>query len=371
LAIEDHKSYKDLDLDDEARFESTVRNTCGLFVTVIDQKVYLIHQTAKEFLVAKNKVFDGWKHSLDPVESELVIGRTCITYLMFTDFDDKLVNDTTSNDFAIQKQTESHGYLDYAAQFWAMHYQKSQERANSKIIQSALKICDPRSRRFRICFHAYWKMAPRFWPRYWPNTQFISSMTIASYFGHNTVVKQLLESGKADVDLKDKDGRTPLSYAAENGHEAVVKLLLDTEQLEADSGYDRTPLSYAAENGNESVFKLLLVTGKADVDSKDKFGGTPLLYAAMNGNEAVAKLLLETCKADVDSKDQIGQTPLTHAAINGNENMVKLLLEKGQPNIDSKDIFGQTPLFYARFFRHDAVAKLLLAIGKANVDLKD
>ena len=38
---------------------------------------------------------------------------------------------------------------------------------------------------------------------------------------------QLLFDKGADIESKDKDGRTPLSYAAERGHEAVVKLLLD------------------------------------------------------------------------------------------------------------------------------------------------
>jgi ankyrin repeat protein len=42
------------------------------------------------------------------------------------------------------------------------------------------------------------------------------------------VVKLLLEKG-ADLDFKDTEyGRTPLSYTAENGDEAVVKLLLES-----------------------------------------------------------------------------------------------------------------------------------------------
>jgi ankyrin repeat protein len=59
-----------------------------------------------------------------------------------------------------------------------------------------------------------------------------SSLTIASYFGLDAVVKLLLETGKVDVDSNgvdfqgDDDGRTPLWWAARNGHEAVVKLLL-------------------------------------------------------------------------------------------------------------------------------------------------
>jgi ankyrin repeat protein len=39
------------------------------------------------------------------------------------------------------------------------------------------------------------------------------------------VVTLLLATGKVDVDSKDLLGRTPLSWAAANRHEVVVKLL--------------------------------------------------------------------------------------------------------------------------------------------------
>jgi hypothetical protein len=54
-----HKSYNNLNLDNEARFKDLVRNLCGLFVTIVDQKIYLIYQTAKEFLIAKSKIVTG------------------------------------------------------------------------------------------------------------------------------------------------------------------------------------------------------------------------------------------------------------------------------------------------------------------------
>ena len=51
---------------------------CGLFVKIIDQKVYLIHQTAREFLVSQGQLLAKWKHAFDPVQSELVLATSCI-----------------------------------------------------------------------------------------------------------------------------------------------------------------------------------------------------------------------------------------------------------------------------------------------------
>ena len=60
-------------------------------------------------------------------------------------------------------------------------------------------------------------------------------------------------------ELKDTNNQTPLLWAACNGHEAVVKLLLATGQVDADSKdtANRTPLWWAARHGHEAVVKLL------------------------------------------------------------------------------------------------------------------
>ncbi|EJT69137.1 hypothetical protein GGTG_13246 [Gaeumannomyces tritici R3-111a-1] len=155
----------------------------------------------------------------------------------------------------------------------------------------------------------------------------LASLSRAISNGREAVIQLLVDTCKADIESKDKKyGQTPLSRAISNGHEAVI-LLLDTGKvdLESKDKYRRTPLSRAAGNGHEAVVKLLLGTGKVDADSKGKDGRTPLSWAARGGHEAVVKLLLGTGKVDADSKDKDGQTPLSWAARGGHKAVVKLL----------------------------------------------
>jgi ankyrin repeat protein len=76
-----------------------------------------------------------------------------------------------------------------------------------------------------------------------------------------------------------------LPLAAENGHKAVVKLLLEKgAELDSEDRRDQIPLSLAAENEHEAVVKLLLKEG-AELDSKDIGSQMPLSWAAMSRHE--------------------------------------------------------------------------------------
>lgn len=166
--------------------------------------------------------------------------------------------------------------------------------------------------------------------------------------GEVEVARLLLATGRVDlvnIDAKDDSGRTPLFWAVENRHEAMVELLLSTGKVDPDvknNNYGWTPLLWAAQNGYEAMVKLLLNTGKVDPDVKDNYGRTPLFWAARNGHEAIVKLLLSSGKVDPDVKNNSRQTSLFRAAENGHEAIVKLLsISKVDPDV--KDNSGQTP----------------------------
>lgn len=195
-----------------------------------------------------------------------------------------------------------------------------------------------------------------------------SPLSLAAEMGHEPLAERLLND-EAVVDAKDQSGRTsmwlekdkertPLMLAAENGHEAIVKLLLENNAaIDLRDIYGSTPLMLAAMNGREAVVRMLL-ENEAAIDLKNSSGQTSLMLAVANGHEAIAKLLLEH-KAAIESKNSSGKTPLMLAAANGYEAMIKLLLENKAAK-DSHDMIGSTALLLAAENGHEAVVTVLL-----------
>ncbi|QMW34992.1 hypothetical protein G4B84_010483 [Aspergillus flavus NRRL3357] len=274
-----------------ARAKTRIRELCGLFLVVIDRKVYLFHQTAREFLVKRQARGDTgagrWKHSLSPEKSHYLLAEICTLYL--------------SRFVALP------GFMDYAADFWAVHFRRAAVSRGDPIAKRGRKLCRQGSEVCQKWAAIYKRSRLKF-----PDS---NDTLIASYLGLTAIVEILLQTEDIDVDSKDSNGRTPLSWAAENGYEMIVKLLLDTGRVDVeskDSEYGRTPLSWAAENGHERVVKWLLDTGRMDVESKDSNGRTPLSWAAENGHEGVVKLLH---RANLGNRDCVSEGPVSASPV--------------------------------------------------------
>ncbi|KAF7513336.1 hypothetical protein GJ744_009757 [Endocarpon pusillum] len=335
-------------------FPSTVKDLCGLFINIHDAKLSFIHQTAREFLLdSKHQGF--WKGRFNMPDSH---------------------------------NNVSHGrypFLKYAAVHWHWHFSRhfgeTGTGSEKEISGLALNLCDTRSKPYQVWVPIY------SFSTGWVYPKSASSLIVAAYLGLEAIVKQLLNTNKVDIDSKDAANRTPLSWAARNGHNTIFEQLLSTNKVDVDSkdAANRTPLLWAARNGHNTVVEQLLNTNKVDVDFKDTYNRTPLLWAARNGHNIIVEQLLNTNKVDVDSKDTDNQTPLSYvdskdtknrtplswAAENGHRTVVEQLLNTNKVDVDSKDTKNRTPLSWAAENGHRTVFEQLLNTNKVDINSKD
>jgi ankyrin repeat protein len=134
-------------------------------------------------------------------------------------------------------------------------------------------------------------------------------LTEAAYRGYTEIAKMLIDHG-ADLFAKKRDGETPITMAAghpdiaqlmkrdleladvaRKGDEKAVKEMLDKgAYVNVRDPEGRTPLTEAAWEGHVEVVKLLLERG-ADANARKNDGTTPLSIATGRGHKEIAELL--------------------------------------------------------------------------------
>ncbi|KAH7377125.1 ankyrin repeat protein [Plectosphaerella cucumerina] len=312
----------ELDLENIPDLEDMV-SVCAGLVTVDEESsiIRLVHYTTQEYFT---RTWMRWFPT-----AQAGIAEACATYLSF----DAYAGGACLTDAEFKGRLRTHLLYDYASRFWGDHAREAGE--TSQVVLDFLCSDMHVEAQVQGLMTNKWRWLGLYSQNF---PRLMRGVHVAAYFGLDGAAKILLDDNK-DSDTQDTDGRTPLSWAAANGHEAIVKMLLDTNEVDVDSKdkNGQTPLSRAAENKHETVVKMLLDTNEVDVDSKDKYGWTPLSWAAKNGHETVVKMLLDTNEVDVDSKDKNGRTPLSRAAENKHETVVKMLLDTRSVDIMIKD----------------------------------
>jgi ankyrin repeat protein len=212
----------------------------------------------------------------------------------------------------------------------------------------------------------------------------------AAECGQRTVIEQLLRKS-INPDMKDDDGRTPLSQAAAEGRSAVVSLLLQQKSVDPDSRdeADRTPLWWAAKGGHKAVIESLLAK-KVEPDPMDQDLRTPLLCAVENKHTLAIQLLLQrdritlhilaqdgvlpplqfllTAGSNVNARNIDGRTPLHNAAKSGHIDIARELI-CWKADINCKDTDGKTPLLLALEEKRHGLVQLLLEHSAQTQDI--
>ncbi|KAH7175768.1 hypothetical protein EDB81DRAFT_22618 [Dactylonectria macrodidyma] len=326
-SLQEYQSTKDY-ISDNDRMKRRVQTLSRGLAEVTDTKVVqFIHQSVKDFFVEK-----GLSALDKTVKADFVVGiahyrlsRTCIRYLAM----EEIGRSASQEPYRL---TSEFPFLHYATTSWVAHTKQSDARG---ILQEDLleyfagpsnTLVERWVRIYRILARYSYDCPPE-------GTNLVHVMSRYGVAGALWVILERADQVGINIDAKDSDGRTPLSWAAERGDEAVVRLLLDggahTEAPDKIWGW--TPLEWAAVKGHEAVVRLLLDRG-AHIEAPDKDGSTPLSGAAAGGHEAVVRLLLDR-GAHIEAPDKDGSTPLSWAAANGHEAVVRLLqVYIGQPS---------------------------------------
>lgn len=125
----------------------------------------------------------------------------------------------------------------------------------------------------------------------------MGALHVAGYFGLTAMIRRLLSKGMSIL-AKDSYGRTALAWAVAEGHEEVVRLLLEgakTTGVSMDPNtrdrWGRTLILLASERCDTAVVELLLHYG-ANPNLRDFGKEAPLLYAAKVGHTAITELLI-------------------------------------------------------------------------------
>lgn len=201
-------SFHDLDVEDSEEFVLRIRNQCGLFITIADDKIYLIHQTARDFLVQNSphlptpvggrRTSRIWQHSLNMANSNQLLALACIQYLCFSNFNvpeeaeiQKLDNHRDFNEgldleeghgsslasyemlyrkssildstvvfdprywdqMILKRRFKENQFLEYASAHWVKHYRLSKtDPGKSHLLEQSLRLCDVQSNLCRNWF---------------------------------------------------------------------------------------------------------------------------------------------------------------------------------------------------------------------------
>jgi ankyrin repeat protein len=125
----------------------------------------------------------------------------------------------------------------------------------------------------------------------------VTPLHVAARTGLRQYVQVLLKRGGTEVDARDSQGNTLLSWAASNGHDAIVQLLLQADGEPGRANDDGLkPLHQVASNNHAKIVKLLLTVGVDPVTPKTRGQYAPgaegfrtterntsLMYACKNG----------------------------------------------------------------------------------------
>ncbi|KGO36599.1 hypothetical protein PEX1_044240 [Penicillium expansum] len=370
---------------DPTLLERLLPSLCGLFVFFNNSKVYLIHLTARDYLLRETYTshpLSTFSCSFTDVEDEMA--QICLRYFDIEDFDS----------YDTLQSSNSPPFGKYSGVYWNSHVRHMSSIAAQEVRDLLYRVYSAKRKklatRFGLSSPFFSKVMPPLGPGSKPE---LDSMQIAAIMGHRQEVLRLLLEGESKLKLAEYTTYHPLELAAEAGHSAVVLLILnnggdvnacngsaliaacvsnhsDIVQILLRHGADvnqrsesGTALAHACARDSIQIVQTLLSHG-ADPNISDSLGKIPLHSACGGGNEKMAVMLLEY-GADINARDELGCNVLEATCIGGaaNEKIILLLLEHGFDINTTETADGRSFLYNAFHNQDDKLMHILLKHG--------
>ncbi|KAM6516688.1 hypothetical protein FALCPG4_014862 [Fusarium falciforme] len=229
-------------------------------------RVQFIHQSVKDFFVDRGlSALDGTtKPDFAVGIAHRRLSRTCIRYLAMEEIG-RLANHKRNDMFFESHQSDDmiseFPFLLYATTSWVAHTKQSDARSVPQ--EDLVKYSAGPSNTLVERWVRIYRILERYSDDCPPEGT--SLVHVMSRYGVVGVLGAILERADQvgiNIDAQDWHGRAPLWWAAGNGHEAVVRLLLDRgAHTEAADKMGRTPRRCAAARGHEAIVRLLQFHG--------------------------------------------------------------------------------------------------------------
>ncbi|KAF8541994.1 hypothetical protein BDD12DRAFT_442140 [Trichophaea hybrida] len=224
-----------LDWDNLASEEPLLKCCLGLiFIDGGTSTVRFVHMLLEEYLHSQHEELFDMGHS--------EIAQTCLTYANFDVF--------KVDEAELSELLAKYPLFDYASCHWGYHVR---EQASESVQELALRVLLHETTFLRLS-QVLWRSL---WPPFMMRSNPFSIYHLIAYFGASNIFRLLIQSINTQsqdmllgaLDSRDEMSRTPLCVAARYGHEALVRLLLEQDGVDVNAidWHGETPLSHAAQ----------------------------------------------------------------------------------------------------------------------------
>jgi hypothetical protein len=249
--------------------DGKLRRLCGLFVFTNNSKIYLIHQTAREFLITRRTERPEsmtWPGCVNFQDAHRALSEICVAYLFHMEMQKGSCQFPTSTESCTGIDT----FLSYSATYWIKHMRNT-SGFESHFLRLAGSLCCAQQKPMWLDIveppFQYYRYANEPLPFFW-----------VARWGLKEVAYLLLEDSKIQIT------NDVLKKAAANNKPAVIELLLDRKGDEINVTDSVVQEAAANEESGVAIMELLIERGGKEIKITDEV----MQKAARNGKSGLA-----------------------------------------------------------------------------------